>query len=175
MLYTAQHVARFCEVDLKTVHHWADRGKVAHFRTEGRHLRFRRNDLVGFLRSHGYPIPDDLADVKPLVALAADVGDDLAKKLATRFVVRRFATAVAAIARIARDAPDALVFSWIDPSLGGAPAAMALKSDPETRFVALVAIAAEHAHSAARDAGADLALEDPARLPSELARLLAIG
>ena len=49
-LYTAQEVARFCEVDLKTVHHWADRGKVVHHRTDGRHLRFRRNDLVRFLK-----------------------------------------------------------------------------------------------------------------------------
>jgi excisionase family DNA binding protein len=52
-VYTAQALADFCEVDLKTVHHWADRGKVAHHRTEGRHLRFRRNDVVRFPRAHG--------------------------------------------------------------------------------------------------------------------------
>jgi excisionase family DNA binding protein len=69
-VYTAQTVADFCEVDLKTVHHWADRGKVPHFRTDGRHLRFRRNDIVRFLRAHGYPLPEALVRARPSVALA---------------------------------------------------------------------------------------------------------
>jgi excisionase family DNA binding protein len=177
MLYTGQDVARFCEVDLKTVHHWADRGKIPHYRTEGRHLRFRRNDLVRFLRGHGYPIPDDLADAKPLVALALPIPDEAAKKLASRFVVHRHDNAIAAIARLVSDAPDALVFAWDDPCFTGAAAAIALKADDATRFVALVAIAEEHAHSAAQDAGAELVLasRDLPRLGAELARLLAVG
>ncbi|MGB5413913.1 MAG: helix-turn-helix domain-containing protein, partial [Polyangiales bacterium] len=38
-LFTASQIARFCPVDLKTIHNWADRGRIAHFRTPGRHLR----------------------------------------------------------------------------------------------------------------------------------------
>ena len=41
-LFTASQIARFCQVDLKTIHNWADRGQIQHFRTPGRHLRFRR-------------------------------------------------------------------------------------------------------------------------------------
>jgi excisionase family DNA binding protein len=68
--YTGQDVARFCQVDLKTVHHWADRGRIAHHRTEGRHLRFRRNDVLGFLRTHRYPLPAELCRVRCVVSLA---------------------------------------------------------------------------------------------------------
>ena len=56
-LFTASEVARFCQVDLKTIHNWADRGEIRHFRTPGRHLRFRRVDVLDFLRKYGYP-PD---------------------------------------------------------------------------------------------------------------------
>jgi hypothetical protein len=37
-LFTAPEVARFCKVDLKTIHNWVDRQQIEHFRTPGRHL-----------------------------------------------------------------------------------------------------------------------------------------
>jgi excisionase family DNA binding protein len=177
MLYTGQDVARFCEVDLKTVHHWANRGKIPHHRTEGRHLRFRRNDVVRFLRAHGYPIPEDLARVKPALALAIAATDDIGKRLGSRFAVTRHENATAAIARLVADAPDALVVAWDDPSFAGAPATMALKSSDVTKFVALVVVAEDGAHAVAQDAGADLVLppRDLVRLTTELVRLLAVA
>lgn len=177
MLYTGQDVARFCEVDLKTVHHWADRGKIVHHRTEGRHLRFRRNDLVRFLRAHGYPIPEELARVKPALAVALPLADDVAKRLSSRFALSRFDNAISAIAHLVAQEPDALLVAWDDPSFGGASAAIALKANESTRYVALVVLAEEPAHAAARDAGADLVVtpEDLPRLGPELGRLLAVG
>jgi excisionase family DNA binding protein len=178
ILYTAQDVAGFCEVDLKTVHHWADKGKVPCFRTEGRHLRFRRNDLVRFLRAHGYPIPDAIARARTSIgfALAADL--ELAKKLAARFTVRRHASGISAVAQLGVDEPDALVLTLDDPSLGGAAAIAALRSTPETAWLLVAAIAADDAGlTAARVAGAEVALlaRESAKLPSELVRALAIA
>ncbi|HVJ91180.1 MAG TPA: helix-turn-helix domain-containing protein [Labilithrix sp.] len=188
-LYTAQDVARFCEVDLKTIHHWADAGKIPHHRTEGRHLRFRRNHLVQFLRHHGYPVHDELASARPTVffavpsdptnAATAAVSDDITKKLSTRFVVRRFDGAIAAIAHLVASEPDALVVSLDDPTWAGARAVKALKSSPDTSWPALVVVAddatAEHARHA-RDAGADLVIgtTDLGRLNADLARTLAL-
>jgi excisionase family DNA binding protein len=118
LTYTAQDVARFCEVDLKTVHHWADRGRVPHHRTEGRHLRFRRNDLVRFLRAHGYPLPEAIASVRPKI-ISTITHEELGKKLSSRFTVRRLESAVLAVARIVSDEPDAIVFALDDPSFSG--------------------------------------------------------
>ena len=133
-LYTAQDVARFCEVDLKTVHHWAERGKVAHFRTEGRHLRFRRNDVVRFLRAHGYPLPEGLVRVKPTVAIAPLDSvpltvEELAKKLASRFATQRHACGLAAIAHVLADQPDAIVLSYDDPSIAAVRARHRISGD----------------------------------------------
>ncbi len=189
LLYTAQDVARFCEVDLKTIHHWAERGKIPHRRTEGRHLRFRRNDVVRFLRAHAYPLPPELTAVRPQVALAPPPGpeqgfapwalttDDLAKKLSGRFVVRRASNAVAALASALEGGVDALVLPIEDPSLGGARTIAALKAAPETAWLAVVAVGDAVALEEARAAGADLALapKDVTTLPRDLARVLALG
>lgn len=59
---TTTDLARICEVDLKTIHNWADKGKIKHFRTPGRHLRFERTAVIEFLKHFGYPVPKDLLD-----------------------------------------------------------------------------------------------------------------
>src|SRR5688572_16499006 len=97
--YTAQDVADFCEVDLKTVHHWVTRGKIVHQRTEGRHLRFRRNDVLRFLRAHEYPLPIALRRVKPRVAIAG-ADSTIAEALAARASVSVFPSAIALIAHV---------------------------------------------------------------------------
>src|SRR4029453_8151393 len=60
-LLTASDLATLCEVDLKTIHNWVDRGRIPHFRTPGRHLRFRAADVAEFLRAWGYSVPRELA------------------------------------------------------------------------------------------------------------------
>lgn len=60
-LLTASDLANLCQVDLKTIHNWVDRGRIPHFRTPGRHLRFRSSDVAEFLRTWGYAVPRDLA------------------------------------------------------------------------------------------------------------------
>ncbi len=68
-LLTAADVARCCRVDIKTIHNWTSRGELPHFRTPGRHLRFRRADVLDFLRHYGYPVPAWLHSGPPSVAL----------------------------------------------------------------------------------------------------------
>ncbi|AKV00013.1 hypothetical protein AKJ09_06676 [Labilithrix luteola] len=181
--YTAQDFARFCEVDLKTVHHWADRGKVVHHRTDGRHLRFRRNDVVRFLRVHGYPLPPDVVSARCLVALTLPAvtdprdqileTDEVARKLQTRFEIARFPSAISGVAHLLDTHPDALVVSLADTTIT-LQAIAALKADPKTSWVLVVAIGASHALEAAREAGAELALpgSELPKLGVELTRAL---
>lgn len=184
-MYSAQVLADFCEVDLKTVHHWADRGKVAHFRTDGRHLRFRRNDVVRFLRAHGYPLPDALVRARPTLALglgpsllegAALSVDELGKRLGSRFSVRRHGNGISAVAHLVADTPDAVILAQDDATLGFPAVLAALKADPATSWMLFVLVTSGDDVDVARAAGADIVL--PAReivkLPGELARALAI-
>jgi excisionase family DNA binding protein len=185
---SAQVLADFCEVDLKTVHHWADRGKVPHFRTDGRHLRFRRNDVVRFLRAHDYPLPDALVRARPTVALALGAPllegaslslEDLGKRLGSRFSVRRHPSGVAAIAHLVSEEPDAIVIADDDTTLGFPSALAALKEDPVTAWVVLVLVTSADGETrdGSRAAGADIVLSarDIIKLPGELARMLAIA
>ncbi|MBX3263512.1 MAG: helix-turn-helix domain-containing protein [Labilithrix sp.] len=191
LLYTAQDLARFCEVDLKTIHHWADGGKIAHHRTEGRHLRFRRNHVVAFLRRHGYPLHAELAAARPTVffalgGAASSAGgaedapqNEIVKKLAPRFAVRRFDNALAAIAHLVAGEPDVLVAALDDPTWSGPRAARALKAAAATSWIALVVVTADAndaGASAAREAGADLVLEasELPRVGGELTRMLGV-
>src|SRR3954452_2630182 len=89
-LFTASDVARFCQVDLKTIHNWADKDEIRHFRTPGRHLRFRRLDVLDFLGKYGYPIPDILRAGKPKVVIIDEDPNTLAtlrRTLSRRFEV----------------------------------------------------------------------------------------
>jgi len=59
-LFTASELAGFCDVDLKTIHNWCDRGRVEHFRTPGRHLRFKPRDVKAFLEAYKYDVPAEV-------------------------------------------------------------------------------------------------------------------
>src|SRR5689334_7083350 len=76
-LLTASDLAALCEVDLKTIHNWVDRGRIAHFRTPGRHLRFRAADVADFLRAWGYSVPRELSRASSRSALVVGTRDTL--------------------------------------------------------------------------------------------------
>ena len=68
-LFTAPQVAKICSTDLKTIHNWVNRGEIRFFRTPGRHLRFRRQDILEFLNKFGYPVPDGFDSDRPRVVV----------------------------------------------------------------------------------------------------------
>ncbi len=76
-LLTASDLAALCEVDLKTIHNWVDRGRIPHFRTPGRHLRFRAADVAEFLRAWGYTVPRELARASARTILAVGTNETL--------------------------------------------------------------------------------------------------
>jgi excisionase family DNA binding protein len=186
LVYTAQDVARFCEVDLKTIHNWAESGKIPHHRTTGRHLRFRHAHVVAFLRRHGYPIHAELAGARPTVFLAAPGPEapldeaalkDVARRLSSRFHVRRFATAIEAIAHLVAGQPDALVVTERDATWSGVPAASALKGSVDAGWPMLVVVTDDaRGGDALRAAGADMIVGsgELGRLTAELVRSLGI-
>lgn len=76
---TASDVAKFCQVDLKTIHNWCDKGQIEHFRTPGRHIRFKPTHVATFLQKYGYPVPEELAsEGAPRVMILSSNKDDLA-------------------------------------------------------------------------------------------------
>lgn len=155
--FTASQIARFCQVDLKTIHNWADRGQIPHFRTPGRHLRFRRPHVLDFLRKYGYPIPDELDAGRPKVGLLIDGTeheDELKAELASRFDVIEYTSPVAALLRLGEQPPDAVVLAEDLGSVSGSEVIEALKDNESTHHVRAVLLADQDAKHAALQAGA---------------------
>ena len=137
-LFTASQVARFCQVDLKTIHNWADRGEIHHFRTPGRHLRFEQPDVLDFLRRYGYPIPNELGNERPRVVVLLDDAThaaDTAKFLQTGFEVKIFDNAAKALIHVGATVPDAIVVDSSVGSIDGADIIASLKSSETTKRV----------------------------------------
>lgn len=157
-LFTASQIARFCQVDLKTIHNWADRGRIAHFRTPGRHLRFRRPHVLDFLRKYGYPIPDELDAARPRVALLVDGNETqqrLFEYLRSAFDVAHYPDPLDGLLRIGEQPPDAVVLAAMVGHLSGPEIIEALKRGSHTKHVRAVLLAdGEADRQAALDAGA---------------------
>lgn len=111
-LFTAPQVAKICSTDLKTIHNWVNRGEIKSFRTPGRHLRFRRQDILDFLSRFGYPIPDGFSPSKKRVVLCEEsdaARRSLKRALSREFEVEAFSDHVDALLAIGRQQPDLLV------------------------------------------------------------------
>jgi excisionase family DNA binding protein len=139
-LFTASEVARFCQVDLKTIHNWADRGELAHFRTPGRHLRFRRGDVLDFLRRYGYPIPVGMVQERPRVMIVESnrtVATELADALTDDFDVDLHSDALRALLQIGSRPPDAMVLGRV-VDLDPRHLVQEVKRFPHTRHVRIM-------------------------------------
>ena len=157
-LFTASQIARFCQVDLKTIHNWADRGRIPHFRTPGRHLRFRKPHVLDFLRKYGYPIPDELEAERPRVALLIDgfgAKDQLLDSLRSAFEVVDYADPLVGLVQMGEQPPDAIVLAAQIGRLSGAEVIDALRRGRNTRHVRAVMLADDESDKqAALGAGA---------------------
>lgn len=141
-LLTATQIAAFCDVDLKTIHNWADRGKIRGWRTRGRHLRFRRLDVVDFLRAYGFPIPDALRESRPRV-VAVDADRDglgwVRRALTRRFEVTSFEHVVDGLVALAEADPDVALLGDVSP-MDARTVASRLRGVEATHHVRIVAL-----------------------------------
>jgi excisionase family DNA binding protein len=140
-LFTASDVAQFCQVDLKTIHNWSDRGEIRHFRTPGRHLRFTRVDVLDFLRKYGYPIPEELQQGKPRVLVLEDdpgAAQQSEEALRHSFDVLSDGDPVRALILIGADAPDAVVVNDVVGGVDGMHIIECLAAMDATRHVRTV-------------------------------------
>lgn len=113
-LFTAPQVAKICSTDLKTIHNWVNRGEIKSFRTPGRHLRFRRQDILEFLDRFGYPVPDGFSPRKQLVIVYEEKDStrrSLKRTLARDFEVEIFGDQVDALLAIGRARPSLVLMN----------------------------------------------------------------
>jgi excisionase family DNA binding protein len=157
-LFTASELARFCHVDLKTIHNWVEKGEIRHFRTPGRHLRFRRVDILDFLHKYGYPVPESLRGSKPKVAVLDTDPAVLAavrRALGRRFEVTSFGDPFEALVGMGSARPDALVLDLALPGVDALRFVERLKAIDATAPIRIIVYSSQdQQRRAALEAGA---------------------
>jgi excisionase family DNA binding protein len=169
-ILSATQVARFCGVDLKTIHNWANKGRLPFSRTPGRHLRFRRIDIVDFMRQYGFALPDAIRRARPRVVVAGGGAEFLAaarRALSRRFDVVTFDLVVDALLALAAADPELLVLGEVALPGDPDPATVAarVRAFAPTRHVRVVVAGASHT---------ELAALDPTKLREDLALIAGI-
>ena len=164
-LYTASAVARLCAVDLKTIHNWSDNGEIRHFRTPGRHLRFRAADVIEFLRKYGYPVPEELFGGRQRLYMLDDEGKTpaaLKRALSESFEVTTFDDPVDALVTIGAQLPAMIVLDVKSRAFDGVHFLGRLGQLPATRKIPKVVFsAAENLRAKALEAGASAFVVKP--------------
>jgi excisionase family DNA binding protein len=178
-ILTAGDVARCCEVELKTIHNWCDKGKIRCFRSPGRHLRFRRLEVVAFLEEYGYPIPEFLRIAKPKVVVLDDDPNVLAalrRALSRRFELFMFQEPADGIVAVGTVQPEAVVLDAKTQSLDGLRLLERLGSMDATAHIRTVVYASEEMRKPSLAAGAsDFVLKgEVSELRESLERLLGL-
>ncbi|HVU02319.1 MAG TPA: helix-turn-helix domain-containing protein [Polyangiaceae bacterium] len=153
---TAGDLARLLEVDLKTIHNWVNQGHVFARRTEGRHLRFQRVEVVRFLRRFGYPVPGELGKTPPRVL----VHNEGARKKIPGVEQHDGAGLFATVLEVASGFYEVLVLSLDAHEVAVVrELVLALRARPATRGVSVVGLSRKPARrSAFVDHGGDVAL-----------------
>jgi excisionase family DNA binding protein len=180
-LFTASDLARFCQVDLKTIHNWSEKGEIPHFRTPGRHLRFRRLDVLDFLRKYGYSIPEVLRTSKPrLVVIEGESGSlqSIKRALSKRFDISAFADPYDALVALSALQPEGLILDFEFPNFDGLRMLTRLRAlDSTSHIRTIVYTKRTDVRDKAIAAGASevVAKEDVAGLRDALERMMGLG
>jgi excisionase family DNA binding protein len=157
-LLTASAVARLCAVDLKTIHNWSNDGEIRHFRTPGRHLRFRVGDVIEFLSKYGYAVPEELFAGRERLYVLDDEATKpaaLKRSLSGFFEVTTFDDPIDALIGIGAHPPAVIVLDVKSRAFDGLHFLARLAQLPATRKIPKVVFsAAENLRAKALDTGA---------------------
>jgi excisionase family DNA binding protein len=130
---TAGDLARLLGVDLKTIHNWVHQGHLFARRTEGRHLRFERVEVVRFLRRSGQKVPPLLGRPVPRVLISGPGAP------ARNGRTSREPRILESVLELALGAYEVFVLALDEHELALTEALVgALRARPETRALSLV-------------------------------------
>lgn len=164
--YTTHDAARLLGVSLPTVVNWIKARRLRAHRTPGGHRRIGAEDLAAFMRRHGIPVPEELAEVSParrkalVVAEAGPVREGLVRQLsAAGYAADQASPGFAAGAAAARFEPDVLVVQAAAPD--GGEVLRAMRLDRELTDVPVVGLGRADWLDALRQAGCAVAIAEP--------------
>jgi excisionase family DNA binding protein len=167
---TTFEISEICEVNPTTVQNWVKEGKLKAHVTPGGHRRIRREDLIGFMKEFGLPIPSGMEEPPPFILIVDDERDVI--ELLTAIMqsgeeeveVAGAQSGVDALLMIGERKPDLLILDLMMPGMNGIEVCQKLKAGAATKGLKIVAITGDHDPSTRERilaAGADLFFAKP--------------
>ena len=161
-------IAKLCDVNLRTVIRWIERGALKGFKLPGRgNNRVRVEDFLAFLVEHEIPIPAELQEDSRKVLV---VDDEPAIARALQRVLRKHGLVAEVAAdgfqagtKLMKDRPILVTLDLSMPGLSGYDVLSFVRETPEiasTRILVISALGGE-ALQKAIDLGADAILNKP--------------
>ncbi len=171
-LLTTGEVAAHCQVSVKTVNNWINKGTLQAAITPGRHHRIAVTVFNTFLRAHNLPLFGESPDLKRRILVVddeADVTQVIVKGLRKtgQYEVANAADGFEAGIQVARFGPDLVVLDLMMPNLDGFQVCRLIKSNPDTRHIKVLVLtgyASEQNKGLAMECGADAFLAKPIEL-----------
>jgi excisionase family DNA binding protein len=144
-LLTSHEVGELLQVNPSSINKWVNEGRITAFRTPGGHRRIKASDLVRFLDSHKMPIPRMLAGASKRRILLVD--DDHEHLKALQRVLKPYLNQVEvassnngidALVLVGSFKPHMIVLDVYMPELDGLEVCRRLKSNSDTKNIAVI-------------------------------------
>ena len=168
-LLTPRELAELCGVSPDTVRSWCFRKQIKFATTPGGHKRFRRQDVIEFLKERGFPLPttDKLSPIKVLVvddeeSFRRSLVGALQKEAA--FNVKEAGDGYEAGRLIGEFEPDVLVLDLVMPGIDGFRVCRDFKNRDNGEQVKIIVVTGypdEMMFQRARESGANECLAKP--------------
>jgi excisionase family DNA binding protein len=135
-------VAEHFGVTEVTIKNWVDAGQLLAARTVGGHRRIAASSVVRLLEEQGRPVPAQLARRKPVVVILESEGalsKSLRRSVGQRARVETAEDLYAGLLLVARVRPDVVVVDLAAANGDARELLSALRSDPQTKPIDLLA------------------------------------
>lgn len=167
--YTTGEIAKLCDVNLRTVIRWIERGSLKGFKLPGRgNNRVQHKDLLAFLQEHKIPIPEDLKSERTNSILVVDDEEPIARAISRSLRGAGFSPIIAsdgfeAAAKLWKSKPILMTLDLKMPGLDGYRVIDMVRESEDVADVKILVISAldEASLQRALDQGADAALQKP--------------
>jgi len=168
-LLTPRELAELCGVSPDTVRSWCFRKQINFATTPGGHKRFRRQDVLEFLKARGFPLPQT-GKLSPIRVLVVDDDDAFRNSLVgalqkeVAFNVKEAADGYEAGRMIMEFEPDVLILDLVMPGIDGFKVCRDIRSGDradQIRIIVVTGFPDEDMFKGAREAGANECLAKP--------------
>jgi excisionase family DNA binding protein len=141
-LIRPSELARFWELNPRTLHIWIREGRLLAIRSPGNHFRLRAADVLAFCEREGLPVPPFVSPPPRRVILASappPLRRAVARALETGVAIEAHADPYAAIVAAAAEPTAILALSARPPHFDVLAAVRAFKRTPATTALVVVA------------------------------------